>query len=182
VYAGIITLLVVIYQGHSPSLVCARSQEELEAVLQVLCATPVWLVSPMSRDIDRSDRSTPLIWPVDTGSSSFRGRKYLVGRLIYSPLSGFSTTGSKFVSNHVSNLDCLHMRHMDLYWFGPPRSNTLRPVSSYCVLMPRVFVVGVTNWSGEGVKPKSPWCVEWSVRQPLWRFPSSPFYRRKGEW
>jgi hypothetical protein len=32
VCAGVITLLVIIYQGHSPSLVRARSQEELEAV------------------------------------------------------------------------------------------------------------------------------------------------------
>jgi hypothetical protein len=30
--AGIITLLVIIYQGHSPSLVRSRSQEELEVV------------------------------------------------------------------------------------------------------------------------------------------------------
>jgi hypothetical protein len=29
--AGIITLLVIIYQGHSSSLVRSRSQEELEA-------------------------------------------------------------------------------------------------------------------------------------------------------
>jgi hypothetical protein len=42
-----------------------------------------------------------------------------------------------------------------LYWFGPPRSNTLRPVSSFRVPELGVFVVGVTNWSGEGVGPKS---------------------------
>jgi alcohol dehydrogenase YqhD (iron-dependent ADH family) len=30
--AGINTLLVIIYQGHSPSLVRARSQEEIEAI------------------------------------------------------------------------------------------------------------------------------------------------------
>jgi hypothetical protein len=35
------------------------------------------------------------------------------------------------------------------------RSNTLRPVSSCRVPTPRVLVVGVTNWSGEGVEPKS---------------------------
>jgi hypothetical protein len=32
VCAGLITLLVIIYQGNSPSLVRARSQEELEVV------------------------------------------------------------------------------------------------------------------------------------------------------
>jgi hypothetical protein len=32
VRAGIITLLVFIYKGHTPSLVCARSQEVLEVV------------------------------------------------------------------------------------------------------------------------------------------------------
>jgi hypothetical protein len=42
-----------------------------------------------------------------------------------------------------------------LDWFGPPRSNTLRPVSSCRVLELGVFVIGVTNWSGEGVRPKS---------------------------
>jgi hypothetical protein len=36
VCVGIITLLVIIYQNHSPSLVHARSQEELELFLQVL--------------------------------------------------------------------------------------------------------------------------------------------------
>jgi hypothetical protein len=39
VCAGLITLLVIIYQGNSPSLVCARSQEELEVVF----AGTLWL-------------------------------------------------------------------------------------------------------------------------------------------
>jgi hypothetical protein len=40
VCAGIITLLVFIYKGHTPSLVCARSQEVLEGVFAgVLCYT-----------------------------------------------------------------------------------------------------------------------------------------------
>jgi hypothetical protein len=40
VCAGIITLLVIIYQGHSPSLVRARSQEELEIVFAgAMCYT-----------------------------------------------------------------------------------------------------------------------------------------------
>jgi hypothetical protein len=47
------------------------------------------------------------------------------------------------------------MRHRDLYWFGPPRSNTLRQVLSYRVPELGVLVVGVTSWSGEGVEPKS---------------------------
>jgi hypothetical protein len=47
------------------------------------------------------------------------------------------------------------MRQRDLYWFGPPRSNTLRSVSSCRVPVLGVFVVGFTNWSGEGVGPKS---------------------------
>jgi hypothetical protein len=44
---------------------------------------------------------------------------------------------------------------MGLDWFGPPRSNTLRLVSSCRVPELGVLVVGVTNWSGEGVGPKS---------------------------
>jgi hypothetical protein len=36
---GVITLFVIIYQGYSPGLVRAISQEELEA--EVLCATSV---------------------------------------------------------------------------------------------------------------------------------------------
>jgi hypothetical protein len=47
------------------------------------------------------------------------------------------------------------MRQRVLYWFGPPRSNTLRPVSSSRVPVLGLFVVGVTNWSGEDVTPKS---------------------------
>jgi hypothetical protein len=47
-----------------------------------------------------------------------------------------------------------------LNWFEPPRSNTLRPVLSCCVPMPGVFVVGVTNWSGEGDEPKSLWVLD----------------------
>jgi hypothetical protein len=40
VCAGIITLLVIIYKGHSPSLVRARSQEGLEAIFaRALCYT-----------------------------------------------------------------------------------------------------------------------------------------------
>jgi hypothetical protein len=34
-------------------------------------------------------------------------------------------------------------------------SNTLRPVSRFRVPELEVFVVGVTNWSGEGAEPKS---------------------------
>jgi hypothetical protein len=61
-----------------------------------------------------------------------------------------------------------------------PRSNTLRPVSSCHVLALGLSVVGLTNFSGEGVVPKSLEC-ECSVRQLLWWLPSSPFYRCKGE-
>jgi hypothetical protein len=40
VCAGLITLLVIIYKGHSPSSVCARSQEVLEVVFAgALCYT-----------------------------------------------------------------------------------------------------------------------------------------------
>jgi hypothetical protein len=51
----------------------------------------------------------------------------------------------------VSDPDGWHRRHGDLYYFGPPKSNTLHPVSSGHVLMPGKFVVGGINWSGEGV-------------------------------
>jgi hypothetical protein len=47
------------------------------------------------------------------------------------------------------------MIQRDLDWFRPPRSNTLRPVSSCRVPELGVLVVGVTSWSGEGVEPKS---------------------------
>jgi hypothetical protein len=40
-------------------------------------------------------------------------------------------------------------------WFGTPRNNTLCLVSSCRVTELGVFVVGVTNWLGEGVRPKS---------------------------
>jgi hypothetical protein len=40
VCAGLITLLVIIYKGHSPSMVSAGSQEELEVVFAgALCYT-----------------------------------------------------------------------------------------------------------------------------------------------
>jgi hypothetical protein len=40
VCAGLITLLVIIYKGHSPSLVRARSQEVLEVISTgALCYT-----------------------------------------------------------------------------------------------------------------------------------------------
>jgi hypothetical protein len=44
---------------------------------------------------------------------------------------------------------------MTLDWFGPLRSNTLRPMSSCRVPELGVLVVGVTSWSGEDVVPKS---------------------------
>jgi hypothetical protein len=45
----------------------------------------------------------------------------------------------------------------------PPRSNTLRPVSSSRLPILGLFVVRVTNWSGEGVGPKSLGMGVWSV-------------------
>jgi hypothetical protein len=60
----------------------------------------------------------------------------------------------------------VHKRHRDLDWFGPPRSNTLHPVSSCRVLALGLLVVGVTNLSREGIEPKSLEC-ELSVRQPV---------------
>jgi hypothetical protein len=53
--------------------------------------------------------------------------------------------------------------------------------------MQGMFVVGVTNWSGEGVGAQVSSGVAqatgvWVLNdQPLKWFPSSPFYRRKGE-
>jgi hypothetical protein len=72
----------------------------------------------------------------------------------------------------VPNVRVLYRQTVNLYrscvglgWFAPEttgfilvrplRSNTLRPVLSNCVPVLRMFVVGVTNWSGEGVGPKS---------------------------
>jgi hypothetical protein len=67
VCAGLITLLVIIYNGHSPSLVRARSQEVLEVVFAgALCYTGLTgeahqfdrclLWSPV---LNLSDRSSP---------------------------------------------------------------------------------------------------------------------------
>jgi hypothetical protein len=51
VCAGLITLLVIIYKGHSPILVRARSQEELEVVFAgALCYTG------LIGEVHRSDR------------------------------------------------------------------------------------------------------------------------------
>jgi hypothetical protein len=47
------------------------------------------------------------------------------------------------------------MRQWDLDWFGPRKSNTLRPVWVCRVPELGVLVVWVTSWSGEGVEPKS---------------------------
>jgi hypothetical protein len=97
VCTGVIILLVIIYQGHAPSLVRARSQEELEAIfVGSLWRTGLTSVGQrsdqcllQSRASDRSNRSASPALPVtpSTGSSSFRGRKVQVGRLAYSPLS-----------------------------------------------------------------------------------------------
>jgi hypothetical protein len=67
-------------------------------------------------------------------------------------VSGFFTANSKF----IWIVRRVRMgRPRDLDWFGPPRSNTLRPV--WCCRVPElgVLIVGVTSWSGEGVEPKS---------------------------
>jgi hypothetical protein len=49
---------------------------------------------------------------------------------------------------------------------GLPRSNTLRLVLSCRVLVLGLFVVGVTNWSGEGVRPKSLIMGVWFIGYP----------------
>jgi hypothetical protein len=74
-------------------------------------------------------------------------------------VSGFSTADSRFVSGRASDPDGWHKRYEGLYLFGPPERNTLCPVSNDRVLMPRKYVVGVTNWSGEGVGAKSLWVL-----------------------
>jgi hypothetical protein len=93
--AGLITLLVIIYKGYSPSLVCAGSQVVLEVIFAgALCyigltgeahrSDRCLLWSPVP---DWSDRSPPPVWPVDTINSSFRGRKVQIDHLTYSPPS-----------------------------------------------------------------------------------------------
>jgi hypothetical protein len=76
VFAGLITLLVIIYKGHSPNLVRARIQEVLEVVfVGALCYTGLTGVScevkcltGLTGHHHRSDR-----W--NTVSSSVRGRR-----------------------------------------------------------------------------------------------------------
>jgi hypothetical protein len=68
-------------------------------------------------------------------------------------------------------------------WFilvGPLRSNTLRPVSSSRVLVLGLFVVGITNWSGEGVGPKSLGCLICMMSNPCNGCPSLPFIDARG--
>jgi hypothetical protein len=76
VCAGLITLLVIIYKGHTPSSVRARSHEVLEVVfVGVMCYTGL-IGEPHRSDrchlrspvLDRSDR-----W--STVSSSVRGER-----------------------------------------------------------------------------------------------------------
>jgi hypothetical protein len=101
--------------------------------------------------------------PTPTSSSSCGGRRLSV-RLqrwrrrhttgVSASLSGFSTADSEFVSI-VRRARMVSRKERDLDWFEPPRSNTLRPVSSCRVPELGVLVVGVTRRSGEGVEPKS---------------------------
>jgi hypothetical protein len=59
VCAGVITLLVIIYKGYSPSLVRARSQDELEVVFAgALCYTGLTGAS--------YEASARQVWPVTT--------------------------------------------------------------------------------------------------------------------
>jgi hypothetical protein len=82
VCAGLITLLVIIYKGHSPSLVRAKSQEVLEVVFAgALCYTGLTGVAHRSNRCllwsPVLDRSSPPVWPVGTVSSKFSGTKSL---------------------------------------------------------------------------------------------------------
>jgi hypothetical protein len=70
-------------------------------------------------------------------------------------LSGFSTAGSKFLSI-VHRARMVSTRDGDLYWFRPPRSNTLCPVCCSRVPEPGVLVVRVTSWSEEGARSQVP--------------------------
>jgi hypothetical protein len=70
------------FTGHSPSLVRARSQEELEAVF----AGSLWRTG-LTGVGQQSDRSASQVWPVMPNRSSFRGWKVLVGHHAYSPTS-----------------------------------------------------------------------------------------------
>jgi hypothetical protein len=96
VCAGVITLLVIIYQGYSSSLIRATSQEELEVVFAgALCYTGLTGARQRSDQWssvrDQSDLSPPPIWPVDTGSSSFQEEKLeLVVTPIHPPLTSRS--------------------------------------------------------------------------------------------
>jgi hypothetical protein len=68
-----------------------------------------------------------------------------------------------------------------LDWFKPQRSNTLRPVSSCRVPELGVFVVAVTNWSGEGVDPGPlKWCSIFRRSNPCNGCPPLPFIVTRG--
>jgi hypothetical protein len=105
VYVGLITLLVIIYQSHSASLVHARSREELEDVLHVLCGTPVWPVPPVVQ-------SQWPIWPVnltgltgETWQFTFSGMKSLSwsSHLFTCPPSLYATSRPFQVAKSYSN-------------------------------------------------------------------------------
>jgi hypothetical protein len=87
------------------------------------------------------------------------------------PLPGMPTVGVLYLRTVNLYRSCVRPRWLAQETPGfrvvqPPRSNTLRPISSCRVPVLELFVVRVTNLSGEGVESKSLGC-ECSVRQPL---------------
>jgi hypothetical protein len=98
VCVGFITLLVIIYKGHSPSLVHARSQEVLEVIFaRALCYTGLTGEAHRSDRrhlwslvLYRSDRLSPPVWPMERCQLKCSGEKEfnLVVTPIHPPLGG----------------------------------------------------------------------------------------------
>jgi hypothetical protein len=92
-------------------------------------------------------------WPLSWGP---RLSHLLITLPMTQILLGFSTAGSKFVSDCMPGLARLRKwGHKDLFWFGPLESNTLRPV---CVSVLFVLICGRGyKWTREGARSCETW-------------------------
>jgi hypothetical protein len=102
-----------------------------------------WSTKTRPKNRRRKCNSIEPIWPVGTGLTGEEQR-----------CRGSLTAGSKFLGLRAGPRMVAQTRGtQDLYWFGPPRSNTLRPVRA-AVLFALICSRGY-KWAREGRVPKS---------------------------